>query len=145
MRCSSRATIGSWAKPTMAMLRNAVMSGSQSVDVGCLRRVGLAGWAEVLDVVVVALALAVRFPDRFHPHPHAYLFGFTLQNEGEDGDVGAVEGNGGGNVGNLDVAADHRNVDDAECRENTAVGDLDEGVARREALRRTDQRRHEHL
>src|SRR5690349_10598494 len=140
MRCSSRTTMGAWAKPTTATFRIL-----EPVEERFARRVGLARRPEVLDVLVVALALAVRLPDGLDAHPHAHVLGFALLDHREDRDVGAVERDRGRDVRDLDVPADDGDVDDAERRHDPAVGDLDELLARGEALRRGDDRRDEDL
>src|SRR5689334_22662626 len=132
--------MGAWAKPTTATLRML-----EPVEERLARRVGLARRPEVLDVLVVALPLAVGLPDRFHAHPHAHVLGLALLDHREDRDVGAVERDRGRDVGDLDVPADDGDVDDAVRRHDPAVGDLDELFAGREALLRGDDRRDEDL
>src|SRR5207244_9814971 len=51
----------------------------------------------------------------------------------------------GRDVRDLDVPTDDGDVDDAERRHDAAVGELDVLLARREALRRGDDRRDEYL
>src|SRR5882672_2669912 len=97
MRCSSRATMGACEKPTTAIFRRRLMP-SQPVDERGERLVGLARRPEVEDVLEGAVTLAVGLPHRLDAHPHAHLLRLALLDEGEDGDVGAVERDRGGDV-----------------------------------------------
>src|SRR5262249_45854912 len=76
---------------------------------------------------------------------HAYVLGLALLDGGEDRDVGTVQRDRRRDVGQLEVATDHRDVDDAERGDDPAIRHLDQLVARREALRRVDRRQHEDL
>src|SRR6266702_2780529 len=137
--------MGAWENATTAMFRSLLMRSSEPVQERRERRVGLARRAEVEDVLVVALPLAIGLPHRLDAHAHAHVLGLALLDEREDRDVGAVEGHRGGDVGQLDVPPDHRDAYDAEGGHHAAVRDLDQVLGGCEALGRGDERRHEDL
>src|SRR5581483_1974535 len=147
--CSSAATIGACAKPTIATflswLTRTSESGLEPVDEALERRVGLAGRAEVLDVGVVTLALAVGLPDGLDARPHAHVGRLALLDEAVDRERRAVERDRRDDVRELEVAPVNRDVHDAEGRDDASVGQLDDLLARREALGRVHERRHEDL
>src|SRR2546422_576297 len=83
--------MGAWENATTATFRSLLMRSSEPVQERRERRVGLARRAEVEDVLVVALPLAVGLPHRLDAHAHAHVLGPALLDEREDRDVGAVE------------------------------------------------------
>src|SRR5439155_14076915 len=107
------------------------------------RRVGLAGGLEVAGALERRPAPAV--PDGLDAHAHVDVLGGHFLHEVEDPDVGAVEQDRGRHVGDLDLLAVERHVDDAEGRDGPLVGDRHLLVGGHAARRARAARRDVHL
>src|SRR3954453_4645523 len=99
---SVRRTCGAWAKPTTATSRKVMLSyllfaqaliGAiplEVVFVGVVVGVGLTRRPEVLDVVDAEPPPVTRPPHCLDPHAHPDVGGIDLQDQVQEGDVGAV-------------------------------------------------------
>src|SRR5512145_3429095 len=93
-----------WAKPTTATSLNEVPF-SQVGGERVVRRVGLAGRAEVVDVLHRRRPLLAGLPHSLHAHAHPDLVRLAAEDEVEEGDVGALEQDVRRDVGRLDALA----------------------------------------
>src|SRR5262249_31189890 len=111
-------THGDCAKPTTA---TAVPGPLEVVRIRLIRRVRLAGGAEMVDVRHRRAPLVAGPPDRGHPHAHPDLAGLAAQDQVLERDVGPVEHDRRRDVRRGYPLAPERHVDHAERGHGAAV------------------------